>query len=323
MAPGPPPPPPAPEGAAQGASQGQQTSEVVAILFADIAQSSRLYETHGDKVAYGVIGGCLRLLAQSALINGGAPLKTAGDSILISFDDPAKAIQSAVAMQFALMEEARFLPYGVTVKMGLHHGTVIVGKNDAWGDAVNIAWRLSEIASGGQILLTPEILEAADVEDLEVRLLGRKHVKGKDSKITVFELMWNSGGMDTTHVVETTGQIVTMQEYLVLEHGGESWELSPANPLVEVGRAPKNHIQIAHKLVSKHHATIRFENNSFNIADHSTNGTYIYFDKADPIYVHHDTCKLAGSGVISPGKRGEEHWLVLKFKVGFPGTVSD
>lgn len=294
---------------------------MVAILFADIAQSSRLYETHGDKAAYGIIGACLRLLAQTALAGKGVPLKTAGDSILISFPDPAKAIQAATAMQYALLEDHRFIPYGIAIKIGLHFGQVIVGKNDAWGDAVNVAWRLSEMAGGGQVLMTQEVIEAADVEDLEVRLLGRKHVKGKDSKITVFEHMWNTGGMDNTQVMEATGQIITMQEYLVLDHGGESWELSPANPLVIIGRAPENHVQIAHKLVSKRHATIRFENNSFTIADHSTNGTYIYFEKADPLYLHHDICKLAGAGIISPGKRGEEHWLVIKFQVGFPGGI--
>ena len=57
----------------------------LAILFADIAKSTHLYETLGDKMAQNLIGRCLTLFSRVAEAHQGTVIKTIGDEIMCTF----------------------------------------------------------------------------------------------------------------------------------------------------------------------------------------------------------------------------------------------
>ncbi|MCK9387756.1 MAG: hypothetical protein M0Q22_05100 [Sulfuritalea sp.] len=72
-----------------------------AILFADIAGSTGLYEQSGDTVALEAVVNCLDCLKAETLAHGGRVIKTIGDELMAVFDTAAQAIQAANAMQSA------------------------------------------------------------------------------------------------------------------------------------------------------------------------------------------------------------------------------
>ena len=58
----------------------------LAILFADIAKSTHLYETLGNTKAKSLIGHCLSLLSKITAQYDGTVIKTIGDEIMCTFD---------------------------------------------------------------------------------------------------------------------------------------------------------------------------------------------------------------------------------------------
>ena len=68
------------------------------VLFADIAGSTRLYETLGDAAALRMIERCLAGLQHVTRANGGRVVKTIGDEVMAVFDTAAQGMQAASEM---------------------------------------------------------------------------------------------------------------------------------------------------------------------------------------------------------------------------------
>src|SRR5262249_29903226 len=71
----------------------------VALLFTDLRGSTALYERVGDATAYNMVREHFTLLAAIVRDHDGAVVKTIGDAVMASFNDPAQAVRAALAMQ--------------------------------------------------------------------------------------------------------------------------------------------------------------------------------------------------------------------------------
>ena len=128
----------------------------VTVLFADVSDSTKLYESEGDKAAMEAIARCVDQLRQTVESSGGRVVKTIGDEVMAVFPTPDAAGFAAGSMQYAI--EA-LPPVGASklgVRIGFHHGPVIQSDNDIFGDTVNLASRLVEQAGRGQIIISHE-----------------------------------------------------------------------------------------------------------------------------------------------------------------------
>ena len=76
----------------------------VAVLFADIAGSTKLYEDHGDDVARAAVAVCIQVLTDVVERFDGRVLKTIGDEVMCAFRDPSNALTASSAMQFAVQD---------------------------------------------------------------------------------------------------------------------------------------------------------------------------------------------------------------------------
>ena len=92
---------------------------------------------------------------------GAAHVKTIGDAIMLRIPDPGQAILLGLHITHGLMPG-----HGApAVRVGLHHGSAIERDGDYFGAAVNLAARVSGVATGGEVLLTAQT--AALVPELE------------------------------------------------------------------------------------------------------------------------------------------------------------
>ncbi|GAC1431703.1 MAG: hypothetical protein NVSMB6_30010 [Burkholderiaceae bacterium] len=123
---------------------------LVAIFAADVEGYSHLMDT--DEV------GTMRDLNQRRTIldgliaaHRGRIANTAGDSVLAEFGSAVDAVQCAVEAQEALAQaNAEASPdHHINFRIGVHVGDVMVKGGDLFGDSVNIAARLQNIASAG------------------------------------------------------------------------------------------------------------------------------------------------------------------------------
>ena len=129
----------------------------LAILFADVAKSTHLYETLGDKVAQKLIGACVTLMSDVTKKHNGKVIKTIGDEVMCTFEDANDAVEAGMEMhqeleEMTIEDRPGFPPPNIYV--GIHLGSVISEGGDVFGDAVNVAARMVSQATVSYTHLT-------------------------------------------------------------------------------------------------------------------------------------------------------------------------
>ena len=134
-------------------SHPEAPHQSMAVLFADITDSTKLYNTLGDAAARVVINGCLLAVADVAERYRGRVVKTIGDEALCIFRRADDAVLAASAMQ-PEVEARRPGNCAIQLHIGLQYGPVLLEEHDVYGDTVNVAAYLTALAAAEQILTT-------------------------------------------------------------------------------------------------------------------------------------------------------------------------
>jgi len=101
--------------------------------------------------------------------------------------------------------------------IGLSWGTVIHTGDDVFGHAVNLAKRISDIAKGGQVLVTDALSTKRDDENaFLLRNLGEHDVKGLGA-YTLHELVWREEVANLSLTDDSLNVVLTEDDKLVLE----------------------------------------------------------------------------------------------------------
>ncbi|MBE7491501.1 MAG: adenylate/guanylate cyclase domain-containing protein [Planctomycetes bacterium] len=154
------------------------------LLFTDLKGSTELYERVGDLAAFALVQQHFEHLRQAVQQQEGAVVKTIGDAVMASFNEPAQAVRAALAMHREIEAfNARRGTRDLILKIGIHRGhSIAVTLNerlDYFGQTVNIAARVQGIAEADQLCLTPEVLDAPGVREL----LGGRNVREETAKL--------------------------------------------------------------------------------------------------------------------------------------------
>jgi len=135
------------------------------LVFTDLYKSTRLYQQIGDASAFGRVREHFSEMEKAVIVEGGSIIKTMGDAVMASFREPVSALR---AIWQAAQSIARTGDPPLRLKIGIHHGPCIaVNMNDRldyFGSTVNIAARLTEFSSGGEIVLSKAVYNEKDVQ---------------------------------------------------------------------------------------------------------------------------------------------------------------
>ena len=143
----------------------------VTILFTDLKSSTQLYQQIGDLNAFALVREHYGVLNKAIVNQHGVVVKTIGDAIMATFNQPVEAVRAGLEM----LRELRQLNQAsqqenLILKIGIHRGAAIsVTLNeriDYFGQTVNIASRVQGSAGGEEIYLTEEIYCSAGVQEL-------------------------------------------------------------------------------------------------------------------------------------------------------------
>lgn len=274
-----------------------------AILFADVADSTAIYELLGDKPAAQAIDACLAVLAQLVSHWQGTVVKTIGDEIMAAFPSADAACEAAKAMQAGVGALPMTGGVRLAIKIGFHYGLVLEDKNDFWGDGVNTAARLAGLARRGQILTSGA---SVDVLGPELRAATRDldvlSVKGKQDALRIFEVVWEDD-LDSTQVYRPE-RGPQSQSRLMLAHGGAVMEFPPDKVALWLGRDKSCELVIHEKTASRKHARVERRGLQFFLVDDSTNGTYVSIGSEQELMIRRESVLLRASGSISLGVPG-------------------
>jgi class 3 adenylate cyclase len=139
----------------------------LSIFFSDLKQSTRLYQRLGDARAYKLVRAHFDIVFDAVERNGGSAVKTIGDGVMGTFFDSAAALRGIAESVLRLEELNKKAELSkedyLHLKVGLHTGNCIVvtlnGRLDYFGSTVNIAARLSDMAQGGELVISKKVLE--------------------------------------------------------------------------------------------------------------------------------------------------------------------
>jgi class 3 adenylate cyclase len=172
----------------------------VTVLFADIRNSTGLISHIDPEQALRIMQPALDAMKDAVHRYDGVVNKLQGDGIMALFGAPrphedhaVRGCLAALAMQRAI---ARLHDAGVTARVGLHTGEVVVKAMqnslnetyDAAGVTVHLANRMEQMADNGGILLTAATFAGAK-HFIEVKTKGHQLVRGLPTPIEMFELV--------------------------------------------------------------------------------------------------------------------------------------
>ena len=278
----------------------------LAVLFADISDSTKLYSTLGDNAARGVVNACLSLVSGVVERLKGRVVKTIGDEVLCVFRRADDAVLAASEMQTSV-EAARPGKYHVQLHIGLHYGPVLVEDNDVFGDTVNAAAYLTAVAAAEQILTT-EATERNLSPELRgtVRPVFKAVLKGSSDESTVYQVVWHKD-VDLTDVNMRSHKIIPGdQGSLIVAHRNLSLRLDQTRPNITIGRGEDCDLIVHEKLASRKHVSIRLMRTHFYLVDHSLNGTFVSLESGDEVHVLRKELLLDGSGKLTLGRSARD-----------------
>ncbi len=283
----------------------------LAILFADVSGSTRLFETLGDNTARAKVAECLSTLTDVTKEHNGTVIKTIGDEIMCTFPTPDDAAAAAAEMHEAIQEEVTEGVGGditaLSIRVGMHFGPAILEGGDVFGDAVNVAARMTAQAKGGQIITTLSTVDKlSPMLRASTRFIDRAPIKGKKEDIEIYEIIWQEE--DVTRMA--TGLLSDEQKpqvKLKVRYSDKEIELSRERSSLMMGRSQNCDLPINEKLASRQHVRIELRRDKFFIVDQSTNGTHVLIDDAEEAFLRREEMPLHGKGKISLGKGFSEN----------------
>jgi adenylate cyclase len=281
----------------------------LAILFADVVGSTRLYELMGDLRARDMVAICIDVMRSATEQHQGTVIKTMGDEVMATFADADQALNAASQMQQQISRHSQLKVEGqpVALRIGCHFGPVVLENRDVFGATVHTANRMTSQAKAMQIMTTAAVVERLGPQwRAAVRQVDVATLKGQGSEVVLYEVLWQTE--DVTSMVPAIGMSNSTLPHLRLRLNFQDREivLDERHPAVAIGRAEDNYLIIKGNLISRLHARIEINRHKFVLVDQSTNGTFVQSQDGDEAFVRRDSVQIKGKGMIGLGKLPEQ-----------------
>ncbi|MGI9101439.1 MAG: adenylate/guanylate cyclase domain-containing protein [Terriglobales bacterium] len=209
----------------------------ITVLFSDIRGSTAYFEKYGDIAGVMMVHQCTEILRKQIDQHHGVFIKTIGDAVMATYDNPKDAVESAIGMHLALKHRNANRPTQdhIKIRIGLNFGPGIVRSGDVFGDVVNVASRVESVAQPDQIVISHSVNQkVSGVPDFKISYLGKFALKGKEAPSDLFEVTWDeTKGVAppvASHTIMAAAGPGLKLPTFVLEHvvagsGGRKWEL--------------------------------------------------------------------------------------------------
>lgn len=293
-------------------------SDQLAILFADVCDSTTIYESIGDARAHAAINRVFALLSDKVKANAGKVIKTLGDGMVCEFGSADDAFRAACAMQEGLTAADADSGPKMMIKVSFTWGPVVTAEGDVFGDTVNVCARLVSLAGANQILTTQETVAAlSQLSRGRSRVLYPVKVRGRMEEVKVCEVLWRSDPDVTEAFARSQLSAATARDSILkISYAGQVVVLNLAGSL-RLGRDKGNDVVVSSARASRVHARIYGRGGNFLIADQSSNGTYLAIEGSTrELTLRREEALLGEGGVIGlggPASEGGDH--ILRYRL--------
>ena len=281
------------------------------VMFADLSGSTSVFEALGNDAATQAVRTLTDWIGRTCEQHDGRVIKFMGDGVLALFQRPVDAIDAVVMLQreHAKRKVQRGPVHQMQLQVGLACGDVVEVSGDCFGDAVNVAARLTDLAGPAEILVTEAFVRELSGPPPGVRFhdMGLVPIRGKSLEQRLFRIEWHE---DTSTEMMTlpasdaqmlgVRRKAVSEASLVLRYLDLAHEFGSDEMPVHLGRAREAEFPVADPRVSRLHARIEWHGQGFVLVDLSSNGTSVRFTGAPTeVRLRRDDCVLHASGEIA------------------------
>lgn len=282
------------------------------VVFADLSGSTGVFEALGNAQATEAVTRLVQWIGNVCESHGGRVVKTLGDGVFALFANGAAATHAVLELQrnHPTRRQA-WWPESVRLELqiGIASGEIIEVDGDSYGDAVNIAARLSDMAGPGQIWATESVIAQLPDSDVRRRRLGPIGIRGRLDMPVVYRIDWQ----------EEVSSFLTMPAPLapparvpdsVFGQIELAWldvrsQFGIGALPIHLGRVDDAEFVVNDPRVSRLHARIESRNGSCVLTDLSTYGTWVRFHgsagASGEVALRREECVLHGSGELGLG----------------------
>src|SRR5712692_4036186 len=169
-----------------------ETRRLAAIMFTDMVGFSRQMGADEARMLR-LLDVHNQVIQQAVTEHHGTVIKTVGDAFLVDFPSVVHAVQCAqqIQAQFRARNAEKESAEQIHVRIGIHLGDIVQRAGDVFGDGVNIASRLQELAEPDTICISDMVYrDVAKKIDLgTVVSLGRPKLKNIAERFPVYALL--------------------------------------------------------------------------------------------------------------------------------------
>src|SRR6266481_4078792 len=201
---------------------------LAAIVAGDISGYSRLMQIDEEGTHNRVKRIERDLIEPTIVEHHGKLVKTTGDGFIAIFDSPVEAVRCSIVIQQNLVGRNAALPKHdwIEYRIGVNLVDVIIEADDVYGDGVNIASRLENIAFPGQVYISGGIYEQIKHKLVcGYESLGDRKVKNITDPVRVYRVLPDPGSFNRTRKRRENIMIVLLRDTLLVIEGGALWYL--------------------------------------------------------------------------------------------------
>lgn len=137
----------------------------------------------------------IELIDPAIAKNKGRIIKTTGDGMLVEFQSVTDAVKCAVEIQQRMKRRNSDVPQErrIEFRIGINLGDIIFDDDDIFGDGVNIASRIEQLADVGGICVTAAVAtQIADRLEIAMEDLGEKTLKNISRPVRLYRIGFDS-----------------------------------------------------------------------------------------------------------------------------------
>lgn len=282
------------------------------VVFTDLFGSTKAFEALGNARATQAVTQVTSWIAAIVEAHGGRVVKMLGDGVLALFDHNQSAINAVAEMQRKHQQRMTRMPLALRmpIRIGVASGDVEWVAGDCYGDAVNVAARLSDLCGPHQIWANGAALDGAHESDsVRFRMLGPISIRGRAEPCAVYQIEWQEDAASALMTMQADvdprpegAQADALGGQIELSWRDSSKTFRAFELPIHMGRIRQVEFVVNDPRVSRTHARVDWRNGSVMLVDVSSYGCWVRFagGGAD-LRLRRDECALHGSGEIALG----------------------
>ena len=278
------------------------------VVFVDLSGSTSFFMALGNEKATRTVTRLTQWIGDMCEAYHGRIVKKLGDGVLAVFTEAGDATSAVIAIQRGHQQRLLKWPDAIRmeIKAGIARGEVIEVDGDCYGDAVNVASRLSDLSGSNQIWATESLVNSLD-DTLRLRFmsLGFVNLRGRNDALPLYKIEWQEDARK--ELITKPGRLVEIERpagedngHIHLTYLDTQRSFSSLEMPVHIGRADQAEFCVNDPRVSRMHARIDWRKGAFFVTDLSSFGTWVRFSGSDAdVPLRRDECQLHAAGEIA------------------------